>query len=302
MKKKILIALLSLLAIFACAFALSACGEKHTHRFAAEWSCDPEYHWHAATCGCEDIVADKAEHDFDRGICKVCKYIDDAYIAPQSKILIENYLQDEVYKNIDEEDIQAQNWQLILDDENLNGCIATYLYATQNHTHILCIDKISFTLPLDKLVLGDFVTFDATTAEIENKVKITASLVQTYAANSDESVKTMVESFAETDGYSNNINVVLQNNNYYLLQCNSGKSAVYTISKSGSLTDTESFTGRQVTGLVLNYTVQEHRYYNSNFCDATGCNYDGLEYTNGNGGYTVSGRGEVPAENLEILL
>ena len=38
----------------------------HTHKFAAEWSKDATHHWHAATCGHEEVDS-KAEHAWDAG-------------------------------------------------------------------------------------------------------------------------------------------------------------------------------------------------------------------------------------------
>ena len=38
------------------------------HTFAAEWSTDADYHWHAATCGHTDEVKDKAGHSWNGGV------------------------------------------------------------------------------------------------------------------------------------------------------------------------------------------------------------------------------------------
>ena len=64
-----------------CIYGLSACGRTknnnsssgltssvvpssvHTHTYSDTWSCDGTYHWHAATCG-HDEVSNKAEHTF----------------------------------------------------------------------------------------------------------------------------------------------------------------------------------------------------------------------------------------------
>lgn len=40
---------------------------EHTHAFSDEWSYDETYHWHAATCGHDDEVADKQAHTFGEG-------------------------------------------------------------------------------------------------------------------------------------------------------------------------------------------------------------------------------------------
>ena len=39
----------------------------HTHSYAAEWTGDADYHWHAATCG-HEVVADKAAHIWNDGV------------------------------------------------------------------------------------------------------------------------------------------------------------------------------------------------------------------------------------------
>ena len=74
MNKKRIAGLLTVLGSLCCALGLVACGGKdtHTHTFSDVWSSDATYHWHAATCG-HDEVADKAEHSFSAGVCSVCK-------------------------------------------------------------------------------------------------------------------------------------------------------------------------------------------------------------------------------------
>lgn len=45
------------------------------HSFSEEWTFDSTYHWHASTCGHDNVVTDRAEHSFDsEGICTVCGY------------------------------------------------------------------------------------------------------------------------------------------------------------------------------------------------------------------------------------
>ncbi len=47
---------------------------SHFHSFdTSKWVSDDNYHWHASTCGHDDVDA-KAAHDYDaKGICKTCK-------------------------------------------------------------------------------------------------------------------------------------------------------------------------------------------------------------------------------------
>ncbi|MCH5157393.1 MAG: hypothetical protein J1G02_05940 [Clostridiales bacterium] len=58
----------------------SACGyvgttTEHKHSYATAWSKDDTYHWHAATCEHNTVVADKAKHSFNSaGRCTVCNY------------------------------------------------------------------------------------------------------------------------------------------------------------------------------------------------------------------------------------
>ena len=78
--KKLAFAALSVAAITTC-LCLSPCAntadngdgdtQTHTHTYAAEWSFDDTYHWHAATCG-HDVVSDRAEHTYQGGVCTVC--------------------------------------------------------------------------------------------------------------------------------------------------------------------------------------------------------------------------------------
>ena len=67
--KKLAFAALSVATITTC-LCLSACAntadnsddaQTHTHTYAAGWSFDDTYHWHAATCG-HDVLSDRAEH------------------------------------------------------------------------------------------------------------------------------------------------------------------------------------------------------------------------------------------------
>ena len=39
----------------------------HTHTFSTDWSCDEDYHWHAATCG-HNVVKGKAPHQYGEWI------------------------------------------------------------------------------------------------------------------------------------------------------------------------------------------------------------------------------------------
>ena len=78
MKKKLLITLLSVLMLFACAIGFAACGEssdggEHTHTYSAEWSSDDTYHWHACTTDGCNAMNDYAEHTWDNGVCSVCQ-------------------------------------------------------------------------------------------------------------------------------------------------------------------------------------------------------------------------------------
>lgn len=73
MKKKLLITLLSVLMLIACAIGFAACDSGHEHPYSAEWSCDDTYHWHACTAETCDKVKDKAKHTWDDGVCSVCQ-------------------------------------------------------------------------------------------------------------------------------------------------------------------------------------------------------------------------------------
>lgn len=76
--------LICLIAAFLCCAAMfTACTAVHEHGFAEKWSYDETNHWHAATCGHDELSEDKDLHDFDDGAettdgikytCKVCGY------------------------------------------------------------------------------------------------------------------------------------------------------------------------------------------------------------------------------------
>ena len=76
MKSKLIKTLL--LVAFVCCFLVcfTACGgkeEEHNHSYASGWTSDETHHWHAATCGHNNIIVKRA-HDFVEGVCKDCGY------------------------------------------------------------------------------------------------------------------------------------------------------------------------------------------------------------------------------------
>ena len=89
MKKKPLIALLTIIVIMLISFVLPACAtslqDGHTHTFSNEWSYDEEYHWHAATCEHKDQISSRAAHTFKNDICTVCAYQRDDSTEPTEK-------------------------------------------------------------------------------------------------------------------------------------------------------------------------------------------------------------------------
>ena len=42
------------------------------HTFSSTWSHDGTHHWHAATCGCEDLTSERAAHTIEGEVCTVC--------------------------------------------------------------------------------------------------------------------------------------------------------------------------------------------------------------------------------------
>ncbi len=54
----------------------------HTHIYNIKWESDENEHWHAATCAHSDEKGDKAAHEFENGICKICKRFDAAPVKP----------------------------------------------------------------------------------------------------------------------------------------------------------------------------------------------------------------------------
>lgn len=57
------------------------------HTFAQEWSSDAEGHWHAATCGCDEIVG-YAKHEFVKDVCKICGSLDANLLIVNSERLV----------------------------------------------------------------------------------------------------------------------------------------------------------------------------------------------------------------------
>ena len=69
MKKKSLLAFLTVVGVTACAFGLTACGlfgggKKHEHEYDQSWTWDEKYHWYPCIAGgdCDAPQKDKGEH------------------------------------------------------------------------------------------------------------------------------------------------------------------------------------------------------------------------------------------------
>ncbi len=312
MKKRSFITLLAVIFCVTLAAGIAACrsggsggsGNTHIHSYLDKWSCDAEYHWHDPVCyhsADEEVpVADKAPHEYEDGVCKVCKYIDDLLIVPQSRKLIEDKIAPVLFADRDEKTILSQNWQLITDNKNeyLTGLAATYIYATEEHTHVVNIDTISFTkFSLENLVGAKFTEFDKDSIKTENKKSLTASLIKTWEVNADEQRKAeALKNLSVADGYENTVRTLFADadGKNFLLECNAGTTRI----NSSAYADTK-IEGRQVT--ELEYTVREHKYTTDNLCAAADCGYDGLEYEEIEGGYAITGTGELDKSKLKIL-
>ena len=84
----------------------------HEHTFSTEWTSDETYHWHASTCG-HDEVSDKAEHTFGewvtitestteeqglkRRTCSVCGYVEEELLPLHVHTYSEEYEYDDTY-------------------------------------------------------------------------------------------------------------------------------------------------------------------------------------------------------------
>lgn len=64
-----------LLTLVVALLALASCGgeEAHVHTYEEAWSSDAAGHWHNATCDCEDLEVEKADH-VDKNNDKICDY------------------------------------------------------------------------------------------------------------------------------------------------------------------------------------------------------------------------------------
>lgn len=47
----------------------------HEHTFSLEWTHNETQHWHASTCGHDDIVSEIDNHTFTNGVCLICSMI-----------------------------------------------------------------------------------------------------------------------------------------------------------------------------------------------------------------------------------
>lgn len=64
-----------LLTLVVALLALASCGgeEVHVHTYEQAWSSDAAGHWHNATCDCEDLEVEKADH-VDKNNDKICDW------------------------------------------------------------------------------------------------------------------------------------------------------------------------------------------------------------------------------------
>lgn len=47
----------------------------HVHTFSSEWSHNESQHWHASTCGHDEIISEIENHTFINGVCLICNMI-----------------------------------------------------------------------------------------------------------------------------------------------------------------------------------------------------------------------------------
>ena len=71
--KKLIAAAMSLTVAALGVFAFGCKAEEHEHTFAANWSSDANYHWHASTCGHPETEK-KESHSIVNGKCEICDY------------------------------------------------------------------------------------------------------------------------------------------------------------------------------------------------------------------------------------
>lgn len=92
MKKKLLLAVLSLVCLVCCAFGLTACGlfgrSKHEHEYDTSWAADETYHWYPCIAGgkCDAPEKDKAKHSdpYRNGYCDICGGTVEIPLLPQN--------------------------------------------------------------------------------------------------------------------------------------------------------------------------------------------------------------------------
>ncbi len=107
-KRKVKITLTSLISCII--LGMTSCGETpapHVHTFSTDWSCDDEYHWHAATCEHKDLKSDYELHTWDNWVidreatpkqkglmhrdCTTCEYEQSEefdYLTPANRVYL----------------------------------------------------------------------------------------------------------------------------------------------------------------------------------------------------------------------
>ena len=99
-------------------------GGTHAHTYADAWTSDANYHWHAATCGHEDKVKDKAAHTYENGSCAVCGF-KDVRVAVQ--VVIDNAITETIYTDA------ANEYKITIpekpEDITVNPTVEKYFYG-----------------------------------------------------------------------------------------------------------------------------------------------------------------------------
>ncbi len=200
MKKKVLITMLSLVLVIACAFGLTACGlfgggNKHEHEYDTLWADDETYHWHGCFAGgdCDAPEKDKAEHvDANNdGYCDVCEHggmtvkqdapVEIVYSFTDTEITVEDayYGTDKTTSSYTEYRLDDGEWQKL----PATGGRIQYNGLTPASTHILyarkgekdnftASDAFSVTVTLKKTRRDTPPSADAVSYEVTGKTTV----------------------------------------------------------------------------------------------------------------------------------
>ncbi len=244
MKKKILVCLLSALAVTSVG-ALSACGvgEKpapeeppaHKHVYSTQWSNDGENHWHEPTCGDTEEVKDKDTHNFNsNNTCDVCGYRRSISLenfikdyTGKAKAFVSEYIRPEV---VGASEVLAEKWSVSANENDQFVSVSfAFTYKDSDTERTIQIVNATLEKPVDLYdIAHEKATFSgnsvsASTATVfsfdakENSEKqnLASALYATHGDTCDVMLFTEIE---PSRGTRKAYDILVVNNNQYLVK------------------------------------------------------------------------------------